>query len=69
MTEPPTIEALDGQLRERAAQEVVEELYAELNEGADVEILLGQPEPEAEPAAEPAEAPAGEESEDSGSAN
>lgn len=69
MTEPPSIDALDGQLRERAAQEVVEELYAELNEGADVEILLGQPEPEAEPAAEPAEEPASEESGDSGSAN
>ena len=71
MTEPPSIAALDGQLRERAAQEVVEELYAELNEEAEVEILLGQPEPEpeAEPAAEPAEEPAGEGSGGSGSTN
>jgi len=57
MTEPPSIEALDGQLRERAAQQVVEELYAELGERADVEILLGQPEPEPEAEAAPEDAP------------
>ncbi|NIA71856.1 peptidylprolyl isomerase [Pelagibius litoralis] len=57
MTDPPSIEALDGQLRDQLAQEAVEELYAELRERADVEVLLGQPEPESEPAGE-ADAPA-----------
>lgn len=69
MTEPPSIEALDRQLRDQAAQEVVQELYAELRGQAEVEVLLGRPAPEAEsapetapesaeePASEPAAAP------------
>ncbi|WP_299618478.1 peptidylprolyl isomerase [Pelagibius sp.] len=60
MTEPPSIEALDGQLREQLAQEVVGELYTELRERSEVEILLGRPQPEEAPAAE--EAPATEDS-------
>lgn len=61
MSEPPSIEALDGQLREQISQEVVEELYAELRERAEVEVLLGGPEPaeEAAPEAAPETAPEG----------
>ncbi len=59
MSEPPTLGALEGQLREQVSQEVVEELYAELREQAEVEVLLGGPEPaeEAAPEAAPETAP------------
>ncbi len=52
MTEPPSLESLEAQLRETASQQVVEELYAELRESAEVEVLFGQPSPEAETAPE-----------------
>ncbi|WP_420346471.1 peptidylprolyl isomerase [Pelagibius sp.] len=56
MTEPPSQEALDAQLREQLAQEVVQDLYAELRERAEVEILLGQPDG-GQPADQPADQP------------
>ncbi|HIC82588.1 MAG TPA: peptidylprolyl isomerase [Kiloniellaceae bacterium] len=56
MTEPPSQEALEAQLREQLAQEVVQDLYAELRERADVEVLLGRT-AEEEPAASESETP------------
>ncbi len=50
MTEPPSLESLEPQLREQVSQDVIRELYAELRERAEVEILLGQPQPAADPA-------------------
>ena len=43
MTEPPTKEEVEGELRDQLAQEAVEEVYADLREGADIKVLMGQP--------------------------
>ena len=61
MTEAPSLESWEGQLREQATQEVVEELYAELRENAEVEVLFGQPAPTPETAPQAMEEPASEE--------
>ena len=53
MTEPPAKEAVEGQLRDKLSQEAVEEIYAELREGAEIDILLGKPAADAAPAAAP----------------
>ncbi len=45
MTEPPSQQALEAQLREQLAQDVVQDLYAELRERAEVEVLLGRTAP------------------------
>ncbi|MEO3427230.1 peptidylprolyl isomerase [Pelagibius sp. CAU 1746] len=49
MTEPPTKEAVEGELRDQLSQEAAEAVIAELREGAEIEILFGQQEGEAAP--------------------
>ncbi|MGD1880110.1 MAG: peptidylprolyl isomerase [Kiloniellaceae bacterium] len=53
MAEPPAKEAVEGQLRDKLSQEAVEEIYAELRDGAEIDILLGKPAPGEAPAATP----------------
>lgn len=48
MTEPPAKADVEDQLREQLSQSAVEEVYAELRDGADIEVLFGQ-QPEAAP--------------------
>jgi len=56
MTEPPAKAEVEGQLRDQISQEAVEEVYADLREGAEIEILLGKPaEGDAPAGAAPAE--------------
>ena len=42
MTEPPTKADMEDQLREQLSQSAVEEVYAELRDGAEIEVLFGQ---------------------------
>lgn len=65
MTVPPSLESLEGQLREQASQQVVEELYAELREEAEVEVLFGQPAPGGETTPQATEGAATEQPADS----
>jgi peptidyl-prolyl cis-trans isomerase C len=67
MNEPPAKEEMEPQLRDQLSQDAVEEIYAELREGAEIDILFGRPQAEDaapdQPAAgespeEPAEEPA-----------
>jgi peptidyl-prolyl cis-trans isomerase C len=44
LSEPPAKSELESQLRDQLAQKAVEEIYAELREGAEIDILLGKPE-------------------------
>lgn len=52
MTEPPAKAAVEEQLRSELQQQAATAVYGQLREGAEIEILLGQP--------EAAEAPAGD---------
>jgi len=62
LSEPPAKSELESQLRDQLAQKAVEEIYAELREGAEIDILLGKPEAEeAAPMDGGAEAPAAQE--------
>lgn len=49
MTEPPTKEAVEGELRDQLSQEAAEAVITELREGAEIEILFGQQQDEATP--------------------
>jgi len=51
MTEPPTKEAVESELRDQLSQEAAEAVIAELREGAEIEVLFGQPKDEATPEA------------------
>lgn len=43
MSEPPAKAELETELRDQISQAAVEEIYAELREGAEIEVLLGKP--------------------------
>jgi peptidyl-prolyl cis-trans isomerase C len=43
LSEPPAKSEMESQLRDQLAQKAVEEIYAELREGAEIDILLGKP--------------------------
>lgn len=60
MQEPPAKAEMESQLRDQLAQQAVEDIYAELRDGATIDVLLGKPAAEEEdPAAqEPATEPA-----------
>jgi peptidyl-prolyl cis-trans isomerase C len=62
LSEPPAKSELESQLRDQLAQKAVEDIYAELREGAEIDILLGKPKAEeAAPMDGGAEAPAAQE--------
>jgi peptidyl-prolyl cis-trans isomerase C len=62
LSEPPAKSELESQLRDQIAQKAVEDIYAELREGAEIDILLGKPKAEeAAPMDGGAEAPAAQE--------
>jgi peptidyl-prolyl cis-trans isomerase C len=62
LSEPPAKSELESQLRDQLAQKSVEDIYAELREGAQIDILLGTPKAEeAAPMDCGAEAPAAQE--------
>jgi peptidyl-prolyl cis-trans isomerase C len=62
LSEPPAKSELESQLRDQLAQKSVEDIYAELREGAEIDILLGKPKAEeAAPMDGGAEAPAAQE--------
>lgn len=42
MTEPPAKSEMEDQLRDQLSQAAAEEVYAELREGANIEVLFGQ---------------------------
>ena len=42
MTEPPAKAEMEEQLREQLSQAAAEEVYADLREGAEIEVLFGQ---------------------------
>jgi peptidyl-prolyl cis-trans isomerase C len=79
LSEPPAKSELESQLRDQLAQKAVEEIYAELREGAEIDILLGKPKAEevapmdgggeAPAAQEPAPEPAPESGGDGAPAN
>jgi peptidyl-prolyl cis-trans isomerase C len=49
MTEPPAKADMEEQLREQLSQEAAEEVYAELRDGATIEVLFGQPQSDTTP--------------------
>ncbi|MGF1593281.1 MAG: peptidylprolyl isomerase [Kiloniellaceae bacterium] len=61
MSEPPAKEEMEAQLRDQLSQDAVEEIYADLREGAEIDILLGRQQPEEAAPDQPA---AGESSEE-----
>lgn len=48
MTEPASKEEMEGQLRDQLSQQAAEDVFAGLREGAEIEMLIGQPQPGAE---------------------
>lgn len=62
MSEPPAKSELESQLRDQISQKAVEDIYAELREDAEIDILLGKPKAEEEaPMDGGSEAPAAQE--------
>ncbi len=49
MSEPPAKDAVESELRDQLSQEAAEAVVTELREGAEIEILFGQPKDEATP--------------------
>ena len=49
LTEPPAMAEMEAQLRDQLSQKAAEEVYAELRESADIEVLFGQPQADATP--------------------
>ena len=62
MTEPPSKDQMEDQLRDQLAQQAAEQVFADLREGAEIEMLIGQQQ-------EPAEAMPEAAPEDSGEAD
>jgi len=62
LKDPPAKAELEDQLRDQLAQQAVEDIYAELRDGAEIDVLLGKPKAEeAAPMDGAGEAPAAQE--------